>query len=230
MAEVKHTEQTTTHKTVETVRRPTAEQFWSKNSKLITGALVAIILIIGGFIAYNNFVKGPEEEKAGNAMWGAQNLYKIDSFNLALNGNGATQGFLKIISKYGGTESGNLAKFYAGSCYLQLGDFNNAVKYLKDFSTGSQVLQVRTNGLLGDAYAELGKKPEAVDYYKKAGTIFKEDNINSPEYLFRAALLYQDLGKNKEAIAMLQQLKKEYPLSPRGFEADKYLAKLGETK
>ena len=57
----------------------------------------------------------------------------MDSVKLALNGDNINSGFAKIISKYSGTKAANLAKFYAGSCYLKLGDFNNAVKYLKRF-------------------------------------------------------------------------------------------------
>ncbi|MEJ0105004.1 MAG: hypothetical protein WDO19_21715 [Bacteroidota bacterium] len=46
-----------------------------------------------------------------------------------------------MISRYGGTEKGELARFYAGDCYLKLGDYPNAVKYLKEFSTGSKLVQ-----------------------------------------------------------------------------------------
>jgi tetratricopeptide (TPR) repeat protein len=62
------------------------------------------------------------------------------------------------------------------------------------------VLQV----YFGDALAESGKKKEAVDYYKKAGTMYPEDIANSPEYLFRAGLLYQELGNNDQAVGNVQ--------------------------
>lgn len=207
-----------------------AQQFWSKNSKFILYGLTAVILVVGGYFGYKNFVKGPEDVKAANAMWKAQEHFKADSFNLALNGEGTNLGFLKVISRYSGTKSANLAKFYAGACYLQLGDFNNAIKYLKDFSTDDKLVQLRATGLLGDANGELGKKAEAADYYKKAGTLFPEDDVNSPEYLFRAALLLQDLNKTKEAIELLKTIRDKYPQSQRGYEVDKYLAKLGETR
>lgn len=227
--EVKQPEQTATKTSEEKVVRA-AQNVWSKNSKPIIYALIAIVALVGGWFGYKHYVKAPEELQAGNAMWKAQEYFKVDSFNLALNGDGTNQGFLRVISKFGGTESGNLAHFYAGACYLQLGDFNNAVKHLKDFSTTSDALKVRATGLLGDAYSELGKKQEAVDQYKKAGTIFPEDNINSPEYLYRAALLYKDLGKKQEAIDALHLIRDKYPVSPRGYDVDKVLAKMGDTK
>jgi TolA-binding protein len=83
-------------------------------------------------------------------------------------------------------------------------------------------------GLLGDAYAETGKNNEAAAQYEKAGTIFPDDNFNSPEYLFRAGLLYEKLGKNKQAIDMYTVIKNKYPGTERGQEIDKYLGRLGE--
>ncbi|MBC7827166.1 MAG: tetratricopeptide repeat protein [Chitinophagaceae bacterium] len=207
-----------------------AQQFWNKNSKYIVYGFAAIVLLIGGYIMYENYFKGPEEQKASEAMWRAEEFYRADSVRLALNGSGANQGFLKIISKYGGTKAGNLSRFYAGSCYMKMGDFNNAIKQLKEFSTGDELLQVRTAGLLGDAYAETGKKNDAADSYKKAGTIFEADNINSPEYLFRAGLLYETMGKNNEATEMYSIIKQKYPSTQRGIEIDKYLARLGKIK
>ena len=109
-----------------------------------------------------------------------------------------------------------------------LGDYNNAIKQLKDFSTDQVQFELRTAGLLGDAHSELGKKQEAIDYYKKAGTMFDKDDANSPEYLFRAAMLSQELGKYKEAIELLHQIKEKYPNSQRSFEVDKHLGKLGD--
>jgi tetratricopeptide (TPR) repeat protein len=205
-----------------------ARDFWGKNNKTITIVLAGLVLVVGGYFAYNNFFKGPQEVKASEAIWKAEDYFRQDSFNLALNGDGINAGFLKAIKNHSGTKAGNLAKFYAGACYMHLGDFNNAIKYLKDFSTNQVEVEVRATGLLGDAYAELGKKQDAIDYYKKAGTLYDEDDVNSPEYLFRAAMLNQELGKNKDAIELLHQIKDKYPNSQRAFEVDKHLGKLGD--
>jgi tetratricopeptide (TPR) repeat protein len=84
--------------------------------------------------------------------------------------------------------------------------------------------------LLGDAYSELNKKEEAIAAYKKAGTTFEKDDVLSPEYLFRAGYLYESMGKNQEAIEMYQLIKDKYPGSRRGFDIDRYLARLGVVK
>lgn len=218
----------TSEKTSEERVVDSARHFWDRNSKFITYVGVALVLLVGGYFAYTNYFVAPEERKAEEMIWRAQSYYNVDSFAKALSGDGQTQGFLRVISRHGGTKAGNLAKFYAGSCYLELGDFNNAIKYLKDFETDQPAMSVRANGLLGDAYSEQGKKQEAVEYYTRAGNAWEDDDINAPEYLFRAALLNQELGKNKEAIALLKQIKDKFPMSPRANEVDKYLGKLGD--
>ncbi len=204
-----------------------AQEFWQKNGKKLLYVILAGIIFAAAFFAYKSFFIAPENLKAAEAMWKAEDYYRKDSSRLALNGDGASQGFLKIISKYGGTRSGNLAKFYAASSYMKLNDFNNAIKYLKDFSADDKLVSVRAAGLLADAYAETGKKSEAAIQYQKAGTLYPEDTYNSPEYLFRAGLLFQELAKNKEAIDAFKLIKDKYAASERGLDIDKYLARLG---
>jgi tetratricopeptide (TPR) repeat protein len=204
--------------------------YWDRYGKQAGYALLVIILLVGGYLGYKYLVREPNEKKAGEAMFRAEEYFRMDSVRLALNGDNVNAGFLKVISKYGGTKAAELAAFYAGSCYLKLGDYNNAVKYLKDFSTSVKQVQLRAYGLLGDAYAELNKKDDAVEEYKKAGTYYDKDDLFSPEYLFRAGYLYESMGKTPQAIEMYQLIKNKYPTSQRGYDIDKYLARLGVTK
>lgn len=226
MSEIKHPAH------LEDEKNPVAElhSAWEKYGKQLSIALVAIIVVVGGFFAYRNLVSEPNEKSASEAMFRAEEYYRMDSARLALNGDQVNAGFLKIISKYGSTKAGKLANFYAGSCYLKMGDFNNAVKYLKDFSSPVEQLQERAYGLLGDAYSEQNKKEEAAEQYKKAGTYFEKDELFSPEYLFRSGYLYESMGKTQDAIAVYKIIKDKYPASQRGAEIDKYLARLGVTQ
>jgi tetratricopeptide (TPR) repeat protein len=226
MSEIKHPAHLENEKNVVAE----AQHFWGKYNKQIIYTLSAVLIVIAGYLWYKYFVVEPNEKKAGDAMYHAEEYYRMDSIKLALNGDNINAGFVKIISKYGGTKAANLASFYAGSCYLKTGDYNNAVKYLKDFSTSAQQVQARAYGMLGDAYSELKKNDEAIEAYKKAGTLFEKDDLISPEYLFRAGYLYESMGKNQQAIEMYQAVKDKYPASQRGAEIDKYLARLGVTK
>ena len=205
-----------------------AKDIWGRYSKVILIASAAIIILCGGYLAYKYLIKAPKEEKAVDPMFRAEEYYRLDSLKVALNGDGINAGFLKIINNYDGTKAGNLARFYAGDIYLKMGDFNNAVKQLKDFSTDAKQIQARAYKLLGDAYAEQGKNSDALSSYKKAAHHFEKDVDNSSEYLFVAAYFAARVMNNKEeAISLFKELKEKYNRTQRGFEADKYLAQLG---
>lgn len=205
-----------------------AKDFWTRYSKIIIGVGGLLLLLVGGYYVYQNYFAKPKEEKAADAMFKAEEYYRLDSVNLALNGDGQYAGFLRIISKFGGTDAANLARFYAGSCYLKLDDNANAIKHLKEFSTDAKQIQQRAYKLLGDAHADLGKNKEALEYYKKAAHYFEEDQANSAEALFMAAYLSDRVLKNqKEAIDLYKELKEKYPQTQHGMEADTYLAQLG---
>ncbi|MEO7924656.1 MAG: tetratricopeptide repeat protein [Chitinophagaceae bacterium] len=205
-----------------------AKDFWEKNGKLLTIASVIVIILAGGWYAYQNFFKNPKEAKATDAMFKAEEYYRLDSTNLALNGDGQSWGFLKVIDQYGGTKAGKLANFYAGSCYIKLNDNEKALKYLKKYSGGSKQIQARAYKLMADAYADMGKNADALTYYKKAARHFEKDEINSAEYLFYAAFLADRVLKDqKEAIALYKELKEKFPKTNQAREADNFLAQLG---
>ncbi len=206
------------------------ESFWKKNSKTILTAVVAIVVIAGGWYGYTEYILKPKEDKAADAIYVAQQYFAMDSSNLVLNGDGSNKGVLYIIKNYGGTKSANLAQYYAGISYLKLGDFNKAVEHLKEFSTSASQIQMAAYGALADAYSELNKKTEAVEYYEKAGRAFDKDESNSSEYLFRAALLSETIGKTKEAVELYKEIKAKYPKTDRAFQADKYIYRLSAEK
>lgn len=205
--------------------------FWENNSKKIITVSVAIIVVVGGYLGYKNLIQLPKEQKANEELFAAENNFRKDSFNLALNGSGSTPGLLKVISKYSGTKAANLAHYYAGASYLQMGEYQKAVDQLSDFSAnGAKQVEAKAEGLLGDAYAELKKNDDAIAHYKNAGTIFGEDQAISSEYLFRGAMLSEMTGKTDQAIELYQILKDKYPRTDKGFIVDKYLARLGVVK
>jgi tetratricopeptide (TPR) repeat protein len=200
--------------------------FWEKKQKTILTVVVVVTALAAGWFGYRNYIMKPNEKKAADAIGQAQQFFAMDSLNLALNGAGTSRGFLYVIKNYGGTPSGNLAKYYAGVSYLRLGDINNAVKYLKSFSTDAKQIQMVAYGALGDAYSEQKKITEAVDAYKKAAATFEEDQVLASEYLFRAAALNEVNNRNKEAVELYKEMKEKFPLTTRGKEADKYIYRL----
>ena len=71
-----------------------AKDFWSKFSKPIIYVGSALILVIGGWIAYKSFIKEPNEAKAAEMIFPAETIFdkmtqagfSKDSINLVLNG------------------------------------------------------------------------------------------------------------------------------------------------
>lgn len=208
-----------------------AKDFWGKYGKLLTIASIVVILVGGGYYAYSNFVVKPKEAKAAEVMFKAEEYYRVDSIQKALNGDGLYWGFLKVIDQYGGTEAGNMANFYAGACYVKLNENEKAIKYLKKFSSDSKALNARAYRLLADAYADMNNGKEALSYYKKAGHTFESDEPFSADCLFMGAYLaHKVLNDPAAAIELYKEVKQKFPRTQQGFDADNYLAQLGVYK
>lgn len=237
MAEKQVTVQTTVEEKNEIVER--AKGFWGKFSKPIIYIGGALIVLGGGWLLYKNLIQEPNETKSAELIYPAEQLFdkmaqsgfNKDSINLVLNGgNGVSTGVLRIVSGYGSTAAGNRANFIAGACYLHSKDFNKAIKYLKDFSTGASQVQTAAYLMLGDANAELKKNDEALDYYKKAASVNTKDEFMTAEALFKAGAFAEFIGKPKEAIDLFQKIKDDYPKTSHATEIDKYLARSGVLK
>jgi tetratricopeptide (TPR) repeat protein len=206
-----------------------AQSIWQKNQKTILTAMAVVVVVAGGWFGYQKFIVAPKEEKAQEAIYQAEAYFRKDSFNLALNGDGLSKGFLYIQKNYSGTKPANLSKFYAGICYLKTGEFQKAVDQLKDFSTDAKQIRSAAYGALADAYSELKKNDDAIEYYKKAGNNFTEDEFASAEYLFRAASLSKVTGKTQQALELYKTIKEKYPKADNG-RSDKYIYQLNIEK
>jgi predicted negative regulator of RcsB-dependent stress response len=200
---------------------------FEKNQKGIIGVVVAVVVLVGGYFGYKNFVEAPKEEKAASALFSAERWFELDSLNYTLNGDGQHPGALTVIKKYDGTKAANLARYYAGMSYLRTGDAKNAIAQLEKFDGKGTPFQYLAYGGLGDAYMETNNAAKGIEMYKKAAANEK-DNFITPLYLFRAALANERSGKTDEAKKMYLELKNKYPYSMQARDIDKYLARVGE--
>jgi tetratricopeptide (TPR) repeat protein len=221
-----------------------AKGFWDKFSKPIMMVGSAIIVLAGGWIIYNKFFKEPKIQNAEKQVFAAEKLFDVmsntagfnkDSVNLVLKGDksqGIT-GLENIIKKFDGTPAENRAELMAGACYLSLKEYDNAIKYLKNFDgEGANQIAAAAYKLLGDAYHEKKNTSEAFSYYQKAASVLsnKEEGLK-PAFLIIAANYADNIGKPKDAIAICQEIKENFPASTQvgSGEVDKLLAKLGVT-
>lgn len=168
------------------------EQFIEKNKTIVSVVVGIIVVAIVGYMFSSYYIKG-QNDNAQRDMFQAVYYFEADSLGKALNGDGNNYGFLEIISEYGMTDAANMANYYAGATYLKLGDFENAVRYLSDFSASDYVIQARAYSLIADAQMELGKFGEAATNYEKAAD-YNANKQFSPTYLVKAAIANEQAG------------------------------------
>ena len=201
-----------------------SEEFLEKHQTLLLSVFGGVALIITGFFLYNYYLDS-QNELAQDDMFQAVFYFEQDSLDLALRGDGNNYGFLDIIEEYGSTESGNLANFYAGACYMGKGNYSSAIPFLKDFSSSDLLLGARANSLLGDAYMEADEYATAAGYYDKAAAT-KPNKEFTPTYLMKAALAYSLNGQNDKALQKYDKVITDYKNTPEYNDARKYKALL----
>jgi tetratricopeptide (TPR) repeat protein len=201
-----------------------SEAFIEKYQKQLLLAVAIVVLSVLSVLAFKNFYIDSRETQAQNEMAKAQALFAVDSFKVALDGKGEVVGFKEIASEYSITSSGNLAEAYAGICYYKLGQYDNAIKYLSQFDGEDNYFTTSIIGLIGDAYVEMGKNKDAVDYFVKAAD--KENEVLSAVFLKKAGKVYEALGKPDKALEVYTQIKDNYPKSSEASDIEKYIARV----
>jgi tetratricopeptide (TPR) repeat protein len=200
------------------------ERFIEKNQKLLTIVIGAIVIVVLVFFGFKRFYMGPREQEAKEQMFMAERYFEIDSLNLALNGDGMYPGFLDIIDDYGMTKGANLSKYYAGICYLKLGNFEEAIDYLNSFKGKDQVVGPMAKGALGDAYLELNQAGKAAVLYTEAAEM-QENEFTSPLFLMKAGWTYELLQDYKKALETYERIKYDFPTSNEARDIEKYIAR-----
>ncbi|MFI3301912.1 MAG: tetratricopeptide repeat protein [Rikenellaceae bacterium] len=204
------------------------ELFFEENGKKISYGIFALLIVAAVIFGYKTLVIEPKAQKGAEAISNAQNIFEQETpdYQAALNGNDLGAGFLEVIEAYGSTPAGNLASHYAGICYLQLGDFDNAAKYLAKYKAvdgiPASIINAQNIGLQGDIAVEMGEFAKAEALYAKA--IKASDNIiSAPMYMQKAALVAIANGNTEKAKELLEAISANYANSTEARSAEKYL-------
>ena len=189
-----------------------SEEFINNNKNKIFTVLGVIVFLLLGFSIFS-YIKSNQINTAQEEMFQAVYYFEKDSLVQALNGDGNNYGFLEIIDEYGLSDAANLSKFYAGASYLKLGNYENAINYLDEFSSSDLLIQARAYSLIGDAYVEIGDYDNAIYYFKKASN----ENPNeffTPSYLLKLAIVYEETGDLESALDTYEEIIEEFKNSP----------------
>jgi tetratricopeptide (TPR) repeat protein len=200
------------------------EQFLEENYKSLLIGLAVIIALVG-IVWLGKIYLGKRNDEAQSQMYQAEKYLEMDSLRLALNGDGNYLGFLDIAKDYKFTNSGNLAQYSAGICYLHLGEYQMAIDFLNKYTKKEKVIGSLAIGAIGDAYVELGDLDKGVVKYIEAAD-FAKNSFNTPIFLMKAGEIYEINGKYPEALKVYERIESEYPASTEGTSIEKYIARV----
>ncbi|MFM7216550.1 MAG: tetratricopeptide repeat protein [Bacteroidota bacterium] len=201
-----------------------SEAFIQQNRKSLSIIVSALVIAVGGYLFYQKVYVAGKEKEAQAYLFRAEDYFKKDSIKLAINGDGNNPGLEEISADYGVSPSGNLAKYYLGLSYLKTKEFEKAIETLKGYDGKDVMTASLALGAIGDAYMELNNSDEAIGFYEKAA---KENpnNFTTPIMLMKLATAMESKGDYKAAIDVYERLRKDYPMSTEGSQAEKYVAR-----
>ncbi len=193
------------------------------HATLISCVVAAIAVVVLGIYLINQKVIKPHAQEASNENAKAVVYFMAGDFDKALKGDDAECiGFEAVANEYKHHQQGELAALYAGICYFEKGEYEEAANYLKRFSADDLNIDPAACQLLGDAYVELqeyGKAAKAFEAAAKSG-----NDLIAPMSLKKAGLVYLHEGKKSQAKHAFETIKADYPASNEAQDIDKYIA------
>ena len=189
--------------------------FFNRYQKIIYGTLTALLAIILVIVLGNRFYLQPKMEKGTTMILKPIEYYNTalqnrDTllFQKALGGDEEYEGFETIIEQCKMTRIANTARYFAGLCYLNMGQQDEALTYFKKFKKKENVYWYACQALIGDIYDDMQDEANAMKYYKKA--VKGDDPYYTPIALFKLGQLYEKQDKWKDALAQYEKIEHKY--------------------
>jgi len=195
-------------------------------SKLIVAGIaiaVVVAIVLGGW-AYVNY----RDEQAQSQLAGAIEKYnapvrpagtpatpEMVSFASAQERAKVTNAeFTRIADKYSFTQSGRVARYFAGITLHDMGDNTAAEKDLKDVADSryKEIASLAKLALAG-IYHDTNRDPQAIALYKDLAD-HPTASVGKSTAQFLLASLYEESRQPDQARALYQQMQKESPASP----------------
>lgn len=214
--------------------------YFQENKSTVYGALAVVVLLafgVAGYFVYMQQQAGVAAEHLGRIL----PVYEQGEYQKALDGVEAldptnprsTQpgqaearlGLIEIADQYSGTSAGNLAAFYAGNAYFNMGDYDNALAMYQSFDKESNFIGASTYAAEATIYESRGDLERAAEYYLEAAEAY-ESETRTPEYLLDAARAFESAGNLSRAEELYTQIQDEYSDSAAASDADVFLARL----
>lgn len=182
------------------------DQFYNDHKNLLWGCVIAVLAVGLGIIVYQRFIYQPKVAEAqaqlritdkilpdGAAAAAADTV----ALQTALYGDEDVLGYKNIIGKYG-NKAGASVYLSAGEVAFNLGEYDEAISYLKGYNGKEPILASKALSLIGDCYVNKGEVEKGIKYFQDAAG--KLDNELAVVYYIKAGNAYEALGKPAEAL------------------------------
>jgi tetratricopeptide (TPR) repeat protein len=199
-------------------------EFIRNNRKIVSGTVTGLVIAIIVVVAYVNNRRS-DNSKAATELAQVLDAFNGGAYQVAINGDPThnVAGLKSIVENYGSSETGEQAKIYLADCYYYLGDYDNAMKYFKDYDGSDDFLQASAYAGIAEVYEVRADHEDAAKYYERAASVDSK-NFLSPQYLVGAARNDIKLGKKERAITLLTRVKKDFPNSQYASNVDYLMA------
>jgi predicted negative regulator of RcsB-dependent stress response len=209
------------------------------HTRLASFALLVLIVVAAGYLGWKFY----NERQTAQAQVVLDEAMKIFNSPIATAGQPALPGettypdaekraqdaqpkLEAVATQYPHTNPGKLARYYSALCLMDMDKLNQAAEELKKLDGGSDkelsALAKYQTALIDERN---GKKDEAIKTLQAlstSGSVL----VPKPMVLLELAGLYSQTDR-KQATALYEQLKKDYPNTPVADQADRGLQLLG---
>ncbi|HSG06577.1 MAG TPA: tetratricopeptide repeat protein [Nitrospiria bacterium] len=214
-------------------------QHWGmENTRFLS--IFFLVLVVAGAAAGGIYLyQDRQAQKASGLEFKAlqffqqqgQAVEEADTLTPEENYKKAVDLFQQIIRDFPRTPSATMARYYLANAYLNLKDFEAAVKAYQDFLKIEKrdiILRGLVLQRLGYAYLSKNEPEKAIEAFKTA--IAMEGIMNKDQVYYELGHLYHMLGKNDEAIPNYQAVAEQFPDSLFLSASQTHLRELGVTE
>ena len=201
----------------------TTSAWIEKNQNKLTWAILVVAAIAVGVLALNTYIIKPKKVEISNENAKSVVYFMQGDYTKALNGDEAEcLGFQAVADEYKYYQGGKLAALYAGVCYYQLGQYEDAAAYLSKFSANDLTVEPAALQLMGDAYVQMEDYAKATKAFEAAAK--SGNDLIAPMSLKKAGLVYLELGNKSAAKKAFETIKADFPTSAEAQDIEKYIA------
>lgn len=188
--------------------------FEENRMKVFVGVGIVIVAVAGFFLWQSN--SAADEEKASVMLSRIVPAYQSSNWRVAIDGDmnsriqgEPVRGLKEVVSQYGSTRSGNMAKLYLANAYYFLGKLDSAQQIFESVDAGESLVKASVSAGKAAIFEEKGNKEEAAKLFMSAAGMDKTNPLNA-DYSLSAARNFEQAGKKDEAVKLYKTIIAEY--------------------